>query len=168
MAIRENPYRTPPRPESPGRRTHHHLIQVRAGRRERAEHDATIRRRIMNSNRRLWIGLGALLAVSFSVLLWVGTEIHRVMPPIPARVVSEYGDVLYTRADIEKDARSGSPSAASSSVQSGATAVMSHPTGRPTGCTVKPWPGWTRIPARATPPRTPTLAPMTRPRPSRG
>ena len=56
----------------------------------------------MNSNRRLWIGLGALLAVSFSVLLWVGTEIHRVMPPIPAKVVSEYGDVLYTRADIEK------------------------------------------------------------------
>jgi nitric oxide reductase subunit B len=56
----------------------------------------------MNSNRRLWIGLGALLAVSFGVLLWVGTEIHRVMPPIPAKVVSEYGDVLYTRADIEK------------------------------------------------------------------
>ena len=55
----------------------------------------------MNSNRRLWIGLGALLALSFSVLLWVGTEIHRVMPPIPAKVVSEYGEVLYTRADIE-------------------------------------------------------------------
>ena len=55
----------------------------------------------MNSNRRLWIGLGALLAVSFSVLLWVGTEIHRVMPPIPAQVVSERGETLYTRADIE-------------------------------------------------------------------
>jgi nitric oxide reductase subunit B len=39
----------------------------------------------MNANRRLWIGLGALLAISFSVLLWIGTEIHRVMPPIPAR-----------------------------------------------------------------------------------
>ena len=56
----------------------------------------------MNANRRLWIGLGVLLAVSFSVLLWVGTEIHRVMPPIPAKVVSENGEVLYTRADIEK------------------------------------------------------------------
>ena len=43
----------------------------------------------MNANRRLWIGLGALLVVSFSVLLWVGTEIHRVMPPIPAQVVSD-------------------------------------------------------------------------------
>ncbi|HET9474442.1 MAG TPA: hypothetical protein VFO82_11140, partial [Steroidobacteraceae bacterium] len=56
----------------------------------------------MNANRRLWVGLGVLLAVSFSVLLWVGTEIHRVMPPIPAQVVSENGEVLYTRADIEK------------------------------------------------------------------
>ena len=56
----------------------------------------------MNSNRKLWIGLGVLLAVSFSVLLWIGTEIHRVMPPIPAKVLSGSGEVLYTRADIEK------------------------------------------------------------------
>src|SRR5262245_39915777 len=56
---------------------------------------------IMNSNRKLWIGLGVLLAVSFGVLLWVGTEIHRVMPPIPAKVVSDRGEVIYTRADIE-------------------------------------------------------------------
>ena len=56
----------------------------------------------MDVNRRLWVGLGVLLAVSFSVLLWVGTDIHRVMPPIPAKVISESGEVLYTRADIEK------------------------------------------------------------------
>ena len=56
----------------------------------------------MNSNRRLWVGLGVLLLISFGVLLWIGTEIHRVMPPIPARVVSENGVVLYTRADIDK------------------------------------------------------------------
>jgi nitric oxide reductase subunit B len=56
----------------------------------------------MQSNRKLWIGLGTLLALSFSVLLWVGAEIHRVMPPIPAQVVSTAGEVLYTRADIEK------------------------------------------------------------------
>ena len=56
----------------------------------------------MNSNRRLWVGLGVLLAVSFGVLLWIGTEIHRVMPPIPARVVAQDGAVLYTRADIQK------------------------------------------------------------------
>ena len=55
----------------------------------------------MNSNRRLWVGLGVLLLISFSVLLWVGTEIHRVMPPIPAKVVATNGEVIYTRADIE-------------------------------------------------------------------
>ena len=55
----------------------------------------------MNANRKLWVGLGALLVVSFGVLLWLGGEIHRVMPPIPAQVVSERGEVLYTRADIE-------------------------------------------------------------------
>jgi nitric oxide reductase subunit B len=57
---------------------------------------------MMNPNKKLWIGLGALLVLSFSVLLWVGTEIHRVMPPIPARVVSASGELLYTREDIQK------------------------------------------------------------------
>ena len=56
----------------------------------------------MSANRKLWVGLGVLLFLSFSVLLWVGTEIHRVMPPIPSAVVSESGDVIYTAADIEK------------------------------------------------------------------
>ena len=54
----------------------------------------------MNASRRLWIGLGALLVLSFSVLLWVGGEIHRVMPPIPSAVVTETGKTIYTRADI--------------------------------------------------------------------
>jgi len=55
----------------------------------------------MNASRRLWIGLGALLAVSFSILLWVGGEIQQQAPPLPARLVSADGSTLYTRADIE-------------------------------------------------------------------
>ncbi|MEO8018839.1 MAG: nitric-oxide reductase large subunit [Pseudomonadota bacterium] len=55
----------------------------------------------MNVGRRLWIGLAVLLAASFSVLLWVGSEIHRAMPPIPSAVVSE-GKTLYSRDDIQK------------------------------------------------------------------
>ena len=43
----------------------------------------------MSTQRKLWIGLAALLAVSFSTLLWVGGEIHRVMPPIPSAVVTQ-------------------------------------------------------------------------------
>jgi nitric oxide reductase subunit B len=50
----------------------------------------------------LWFGLGALLFASFAVLLWVGGEIHRVMPPIPSAVVTTDGDTVYTRVDIEK------------------------------------------------------------------
>ena len=57
---------------------------------------------IMSASRRLWVGLAVLLLVSFGVLLWVGGEIHRVMPPIPAAVVATTGETIYTRADIEK------------------------------------------------------------------
>src|SRR6187549_744776 len=57
--------------------------------------------RAMDQTRKLWLGLVALLLASFSVLLWMGGEIHRQSPPMPERVVSESGTVLYTRADIE-------------------------------------------------------------------
>ena len=56
----------------------------------------------MSAGRKLWLGLGVLLLLSFTVLLWVGGEIHRVMPPIPAQVITDDGAVVYTRADIEK------------------------------------------------------------------
>lgn len=55
----------------------------------------------MDSTRKLWAGLIALLFVSFSVLLWVGSEVHRQAPPVPERVVAENGQALYTRQDIE-------------------------------------------------------------------
>ena len=75
----------------------------------------------MNANRKLWIGLGLLLVVSFSVLIWVGTEIHRVMPPIPAKVVSNDGALLFTLTEGSEDelltveAPSGRPTGGSSS-----------------------------------------------------
>lgn len=56
----------------------------------------------MTNTRKLWLGLLSLLFVSFSILLWAGTEIFRAAPPIPERVVAARGEVLYTRADIEK------------------------------------------------------------------
>ncbi|TWT23315.1 nitric-oxide reductase large subunit [Luteimonas marina] len=55
----------------------------------------------MNSTRKLWTGLAILLLSSFAVLLWVGSEVHRQAPPMPERVVSTDGSVVYTRADIE-------------------------------------------------------------------
>ena len=55
----------------------------------------------MSQTRKLWWGLAALLASTFTVLLWMGGEIHRQQPPMPAQVVSADGRVIYTRADIE-------------------------------------------------------------------
>jgi len=56
----------------------------------------------VDATKKLWLGLGTLLVVSFAVLLWAGTEIFRSAPPMPERVVAEDGRVLYTRADIER------------------------------------------------------------------
>ena len=55
----------------------------------------------MDTTRRLWLGLAALLVASFGVLLWMGRDMHQTMPPMPSRVVTSSGFVVYTRADME-------------------------------------------------------------------
>jgi nitric oxide reductase subunit B len=55
----------------------------------------------MSQTRKLWLGLLTLLLLSFSILLWMGSEIHRQAPPMPEAVKSADGAVLYTREDIE-------------------------------------------------------------------
>jgi len=55
----------------------------------------------MNTTRRLWIGLGLLLAVAFAILLAMGRELYLQAPPMPDRVVAADGRLLYSRADIE-------------------------------------------------------------------
>ncbi len=56
----------------------------------------------MSTTRKLWLGLTALLVVSFSILLWAGTEIFRAAPPMPEHVVSVDGEQVFSRADIEQ------------------------------------------------------------------
>jgi len=56
----------------------------------------------MSTIRRLWLGLGALLAVSFAVMLWLGVDLVHTAPPVPDRVVTQSGHTLYTKADIER------------------------------------------------------------------
>ncbi|MBS0214514.1 MAG: nitric-oxide reductase large subunit [Proteobacteria bacterium] len=56
----------------------------------------------MSTTKRLWLGLAALIIASFSVMLWLGFDLHRTAPPMPERVISASGQVIYTRADIEK------------------------------------------------------------------
>ncbi|MBK6672389.1 MAG: nitric-oxide reductase large subunit [Proteobacteria bacterium] len=55
----------------------------------------------MNTTRRLWTGLAALLVISFGVLLWMGRELYQQAPPIPERVETQSGEVIFTRADVE-------------------------------------------------------------------
>ena len=50
--------------------------------------------------RRLWIALFAVMAGSFAVLGYYGREIYRQAPPIPERVVTTAGEVLFTGQDI--------------------------------------------------------------------
>jgi nitric oxide reductase subunit B len=56
----------------------------------------------MTNIKKLWVGLAGLLVVSFSILLFMGGEIYRQAPPMPERVVTENGAVVFTRADIER------------------------------------------------------------------
>ena len=56
----------------------------------------------MDTTRRLWLGLAVLLVASFSVLLWMGRDMHQQAPPLPGRVVTQTGHVVYTRDDMER------------------------------------------------------------------
>jgi nitric oxide reductase subunit B len=56
----------------------------------------------VDSTRRLWTALAVLLVGSFAVLLWMGGEIHQQAPPMPERVLSSSGEVIYTRATLER------------------------------------------------------------------
>src|SRR5262245_11948035 len=50
---------------------------------------------------KLWIGLTVVIVTSFAVLGYFGREIYRQAPPIPERVVTPGGVVLFTGRDIK-------------------------------------------------------------------
>lgn len=51
---------------------------------------------------RLWLGLIAVIASSFAVLGYFGSEVYRQAPPIPQRVITTDGRVVYTADDIKE------------------------------------------------------------------
>lgn len=53
------------------------------------------------SIRRLWIILGAGMALMFGTLLWFGVQIYHSKPPMPAEVRTASGQILYTGAEIQ-------------------------------------------------------------------
>jgi nitric oxide reductase subunit B len=50
--------------------------------------------------RRLWISLSLVLLISFGVLLWVGSRIYQLAPPIPDRVVTTDGRTVFARGEV--------------------------------------------------------------------
>jgi nitric oxide reductase subunit B len=50
--------------------------------------------------RKIWVGFAAVLVVSFGVLLWVGARIYQMAPPIPERVVTPDGVVVFDRDEV--------------------------------------------------------------------
>ncbi|MDI9537925.1 MAG: nitric-oxide reductase large subunit [Bacteroidota bacterium] len=51
--------------------------------------------------RRLWIGFIAVITISFTVLLYYGREIYREAPPVPEKVVTVTGEVLFSGQEIK-------------------------------------------------------------------
>ena len=89
------------------------------------------------SYRKLWIGLSVVVAPSFAVLGYYGWEIYRQAPPLPARVVTSDGQVVYTGEEIRTARTSGSRWAGRKSARCGDTGRMSPRTGPQIGFTAK-------------------------------
>lgn len=53
------------------------------------------------SQKKLWIALSLVILISFSVLLYFGSQIYQQAPPVPQQVTDESGDVLFTGQDIK-------------------------------------------------------------------
>jgi nitric oxide reductase subunit B len=53
------------------------------------------------TTKKLWLGFLAVMGISFSVLLYYGYEIFRQAPPIPDKVVTVDGTILFTGQDIK-------------------------------------------------------------------
>ena len=51
--------------------------------------------------KKLWIGFIAVMVLSFSVLLYFGREIYKQAPPIPVKVITPDGTVLFTGQNIK-------------------------------------------------------------------
>jgi nitric oxide reductase subunit B len=56
----------------------------------------------MHSARKLWTWLAVICVLSFAVLGWVGTEIYLTAPPIPQKVISNNGTVVFSEGQVQR------------------------------------------------------------------
>ncbi len=52
--------------------------------------------------KKYWLAFTAVILVSFAVLGWIGVRIYQQAPPIPEKVVTTTGEVVFTKDDIQK------------------------------------------------------------------
>lgn len=55
----------------------------------------------IENNSKLWIAFSLVVWISFSILGYFGYEIYQQAPPIPEKVVTRDGELLFTRQDIK-------------------------------------------------------------------
>ncbi|MDR2145491.1 MAG: nitric-oxide reductase large subunit [Tannerella sp.] len=56
----------------------------------------------MSKEKKLWILFASVVIVSFAVLGYYGHKIYQQAPPIPDKIVSAQGDVIFTKQDIQE------------------------------------------------------------------
>jgi len=102
------------------------------------------------NTRKLWIGFLAVVGLSFAVLLYFGREIYRQAPPIPDKVITTDGTVLFTGQDI-KDGQNIWQSLGGQEIGTVWDMVHTRPrTGVQTGYTVKLFSFWKDLHFRLT------------------
>jgi len=55
----------------------------------------------MKPEKKLWIGFAFVVGISFAILLYYGYEIYQQAPPVPEKVITTDGIVLFTGQDIK-------------------------------------------------------------------
>jgi len=51
--------------------------------------------------KKYWIAFSAVVIISFIVLSWVGVKIYQQKPPVPEKIVTESGELVFTKSDIQ-------------------------------------------------------------------
>jgi nitric oxide reductase subunit B len=52
--------------------------------------------------KKYWIAFSAVIIISFAVLGWVGVRIYQQAPPVPDKVITTDGSLVYTKDDIQE------------------------------------------------------------------
>ena len=52
--------------------------------------------------RKYWIAFSLVVIISFTVLGWIGVKIYQQVPPIPSKIITTNGEIVFTKQDIQE------------------------------------------------------------------